>query len=239
MKRGRNVIEESRIVDDHEVGEGAFSFQSIESAGILERPRRPRPVTAKSLASSRGDDSVLETRRVLQTRRLRLRPLASTDLRRCVKWFSDPQVLRFLGRNSPVTFAEEERWFRDYERRTDEQIFAIEVEGRHIGNIGLHKIDRLHQKAEVGIVIGEPTFWSKGYGTEAMETALEYGFGPLGLNKVSLDVLDTNERAIRTYTRIGFVREGVHREDVFKDGRFVHVIRMSILAREFADGLDP
>ena len=181
----------------------------------------------------------METRRVLDAGRLRLRPLAATDLRRCVKWFSDPQVVRFLGRNSPVTFAEEERWFRDYERRTDDQIFAIEAEGLHIGNIGLHKIDRLHRKAEIGIVIGEPTFWSRGYGTEAMRTALGYAFGPLSLNKVSLDVLEYNVRAIRMYERLGFVEEGVHREDVFKDGQFVHVIRMSILAREFQDGPRP
>ena len=178
---------------------------------------------------------MLETRRILQGDRLRLRPLASTDLRRCVKWFSDPQIIHFLGRNSPVTLPEEERWFRDYERRTDEQIFAIEAEGLHIGNIGLHKIDRVHRKSEVGIVIGEPTFWSKGYGTEAMRTALLYAFGPLSLNKVSLDVLEYNTRAIRTYERLGFNREGVHREDIYKDGRFVHVIRMSILARELRE----
>ena len=179
---------------------------------------------------------MLETRRVLQGDRVRLRPLVSTDLRRCVKWFSDPQIIHFLGRNSPVTLAEEERWFRDYERRTDEQIFAIEAEGAHVGNIGLHKIDRAHRKAEVGIVIGEPSLWSRGYGTEAMRIVLHYAFSSLGLNKVSLDVLEYNERAIRTYGRLGFSREGVHREDVYKDGRFVHVIRMSMLARELKDG---
>jgi len=180
---------------------------------------------------------VLETRRILQGDRLRLRPLAATDLRRCVKWFSDLQIIHFLGRNSPVTLAEEERWFRDYERRSDEQIFAIDVDEVHIGNIGLHKIDRSHRKAEVGIFIGEPTYWSRGYGTEAMRTVLRYAFGALGLNKVSLDVLEYNTRAIRTYERLGFHREGVHREDVYKDGRFVHVIRMSILARELDDGV--
>ena len=182
---------------------------------------------------------MLEARRVLQAERVRLRPLASTDLRRCVKWFSDPQVIHFLGRNSPVTLAEEERWFRDYERRTDEQIFAIEAEGVHIGNIGLHEIDRVHRKGEVGIVIGEPTYWSKGYGTEAMRTALRYAFGALGLNKISLDVLEYNTRAILTYERLGFSREGVHREDVYKDARFVNVIRMSILARELDDDPSP
>jgi len=190
---------------------------------------------AKSLAGFWSPEGVLEARRVLHGNRLRLRPLVSTDLRRCVKWFSDPQIIRFLGRSSPVTMAEEERWFRDYERRTDEQIFAIDVDGAHIGNIGLHKIDRVHRKAEVGIVIGESSFWSKGFGTEAMRIALRYAFGALGLNKVSLDVLEYNDRAIQTYERLGFSREGVHREDVYKDGRFIDVIRMSILGRELTD----
>ncbi len=180
-------------------------------------------------------ERVLESRRMLRGERVLLRPLASTDLRRCVKWFSDAQVIYFLGRNSPITLAEEERWFRDYERRTDEQIFAIEVAGTHVGNLGLHKIDRIHRKADVGIVIGEPTHWSKGYGTEAMRIALRYAFGELGLNKVSLDVLEYNTRAIHTYERLGFRPEGLHREDVYKDGRFVNVLRMGILAREMLD----
>ena len=135
--------------------------------------------------------------------------------------------------------AEEERWFRDYERRTDERIFAIETGGTHIGNLGFHKIDRAHRKADVGIVIGEPTLWSKGYGTEAMHVALRYAFDVLGLNKVSLDVLEYNTRAIRTYERLGFQREGIHREDAYKDGRFVNVLRMSILARELRDRPSP
>ena len=180
-------------------------------------------------------DQVIEDHRILRGARVTLRPLASGDLRRCVKWFSDPQVTQFLGRSGPVTLAEEERWYRDYSRRADEQIFAIEVEGRHVGNLGLHKVDRVHRKADLGIVIGETAYWSRGYGTDALRTVLDYGFGLLGLNKVSLEVLEDNGRAIRSYAKCGFVREGVHREDVFKDGRFLNVVRMSILAREFRE----
>jgi UDP-4-amino-4,6-dideoxy-N-acetyl-beta-L-altrosamine N-acetyltransferase len=175
---------------------------------------------------------MLEARRVLRGGRTVLRPLAASDLRRCVKWFSDPRVLQFLGRSRPVTLAEEERWFRDYERRTDEQIFAIEVEDTHIGNLGIHRIDGTNRKAEIGIVIGEPDYWDRGFGTEAMVVALQYAFEVLQLHKVSLEVLEYNERAIRTYGRLGFQREGVHREDVYKDGRFVNVVRMSLLAGE-------
>ena len=178
---------------------------------------------------------MIEDHRILRGAQVVLRPLASGDLRRCVTWFNNPQVTQFLGRNTPVTLAEEERWFHDYLRRGDEQIFAIEVQGKHVGNLGLHKVDRVHRKADLGIVIGEPAYWSLGYGTDAVRAALGYGFGALGLNKISLDVLEDNARALRSYAKCGFVREGIHREDVFKDGRFLNVVRMSILAREFRD----
>ena len=178
---------------------------------------------------------MIEDHRILHGLHVVLRPLGTGDLRRCVKWFSDPQVTQFLGRAGPVTLAEEERWYHDYVRRGDEQIFAIEIDGHHVGNLGLHKVDRVHRKADLGIVIGETTYWSRGYGTDALCTALRYGFGSLGLNKISLDVLEGNLRAIRSYEKCGFVREGIHREDVYKDGHFLNVIRMSILSREFGE----
>lgn len=176
---------------------------------------------------------MIETHRVLRGERVLLRPLGEGDLRRCVKWFSDPQVTRFLGRDPGITLAEEERWFREYERKRDEQIFAIEVDGQHVGNVGLHRIDTRHRRADLGIVIGEADRWSRGYGTDALRAVLRYAFQGLALHKVSLDVLASNERAIRVYERLGFVREGVRREDVFKEGRFVDVVRMGILSREF------
>ena len=178
---------------------------------------------------------MIEDHRILKGMHVVLRPLASADLRRCVKWFSDPQVLRYLGRNQPVTYAEEERWFRDYLRRSDEQIFAIEVGGRHVGNLGLHRVDRVHRKADLGVVIGERDYWSRGFGTDAIRAALRYGFVDLALNKISLDVLEYNARAIRSYEKCGFRREGVHRQDVYKDGRYFDVLRMSVLAREFQE----
>src|SRR2546426_8797424 len=101
-------------------------------------PRRPWPYRIRdgqrSLARRPRAEAVLETRRALRGERVLLRPLASSDLRRCVKWFSDPQIIRFLGRDATVTLAEEERWIRDHERRTDEQIFRTEVGSEHLAN---------------------------------------------------------------------------------------------------------
>jgi len=167
--------------------------------------------------------------------RVVLRPLEKEHLPRCVKWFNDPDVTHFLGRAEPLTMAEEERWFAEYRLKVDEEIYAIEVDGNHIGNIGLHGIDRGNRKASLGIVIGEKEQWSKGLGTDAMNTVLRYAFGSLRLHKVNLDVIDYNERAIRVYERCGFVREGVRREELWKGGRFVNLVRMSLLETEFRE----
>ena len=169
----------------------------------------------------------------LHGERVVLKPLAREHLARSVKWFNDSEVTYFLGREGPLTMAEEERWFDEYRQKIDEEIYGIHVEGAHIGNIGLHRIDRVNRKADVGIVIGEHDFWSKGHGTDAMRTILRYAFEHLRLHKVSLDVLDYNERALRSYEKCGFVREGVRRDDLFKRNRFVNLIRMSILEAEF------
>src|SRR2546425_11358059 len=83
----------------------------------------------RSLARRPRAEAVLEARRVLRGERVLLRPLASSDLRRGVKWVSDPQIIRFLGPEAPGTLAEEGRWVRGYERPTDEQIFPIEGGG--------------------------------------------------------------------------------------------------------------
>ena len=165
--------------------------------------------------------------------RVVLRPLQKEHLPRCVTWFNDPDVTYFLGREGPLTMAEEERWFAEYRQKIDEEIYAIEVNGDHIGNVGLHWIDRANRKANVGIVIGEKERWSQGYGTDAMRTILRYAFQRVNLHKVNLDVLDYNDRAIRVYEKCGFVKEGIRRDEIWKRGRFSNLLRMSILESEF------
>ena len=51
--------------------------------------------------------------------------------------------------------------------------------------------------------------------------------------KGRVDVFQNNKRALKTYTKCGFVEEGVKRESVFIDGEFINVVQMSILSKEF------
>ncbi|KAF2484815.1 acyl-CoA N-acyltransferase [Neohortaea acidophila] len=73
----------------------------------------------------------------------------------------------------------------------------------------------------------------QGYGPEAMEWALNWGFDFAGLHRIQLMVYAYNADAARLYEKMGFVREGAKRECVFVKGRFWDVLQYSMLEHEW------
>ena len=51
----------------------------------------------------------------------------------------------------------------------------------------------------------------------------------LGLKRVELTVRSDNDRAIRLYERVGFVREGERRNAVLLDGIYKNILMMAIV----------
>ena len=104
---------------------------------------------------------------------------------------------------------------------------------RYVGQVGLHQI---HDRSKVGrlsCIIGSRDEWGKGFGTAAIAQLLDIGFSTLELHKVWLMVFDTNERAQRTYSRLGFAVEGLLREEYFHQDGWHNMVRMSMLDREW------
>ncbi len=87
--------------------------------------------------------------------------------------------------------------------------------------------------AWLAIGIGERENWGKGIGGEAMTLALDFTFRELNLHRVQLTVFEYNERAIALYERLGFVREGVCREFMQRDGRRYDMYLYGLLRREW------
>jgi len=167
---------------------------------------------------------------------VRLRALTKEDLPRCVQWIGDQDVTQYLNFHRPISLEQEERWFDSILNDTSgrNEPFAIEtLERQHIGVCGLHDIHARYRHAELGIFIGEKEYWGRGYGSEAVRLLLEFAFGQLNLHRVYLHVFASNERAVRAYEKCGFKREGLLRHHAFKNGRYVDVIIMGILADEF------
>jgi len=102
-----------------------------------------------------------------------------------------------------------------------------------IGFIALDGINWTDRDSYVAIGIGEPDFWGRGCGTDAMRLMLRYAFTELNLHRISLNVYAYNQRGIRSYEKCGFKHEGCIREFVLRDGRRSDMLHMGILRSEW------
>jgi diamine N-acetyltransferase len=171
---------------------------------------------------------------------IRLRAPERSDIPLFVAWLNDPEVRQGLLLHLPLSLAVEEHWFENMLALPQyEHPLTIEVQQedqwRAIGNCGYHNIDWRCNSAEVGIFIGDKSCWNKGYGTNAMRLLLHFGFKTLNLNRIALDVYETNPRAVRSYEKAGFVHEGRKRQGMYKDGRYIDILQMSVLRHEWQD----
>lgn len=102
-----------------------------------------------------------------------------------------------------------------------------------IGNVGFPRIDYINRVAEFGIFIGNKDYWGKGYGVEATQLILDFGFNVLNLNNIYLKVYSYNQPAISCYKKAGFKEAGRLREAKQIAQEKYDEIYMDILAREF------
>ena len=157
------------------------------------------------------------------------------------KWSRDSEYARLLDSNpSRLHSARANKdWLekRIQEDQVNTYWFAIRAleDDRLLGEADLAVINWGSRDAFVGIGIGEREFWGKGYGTDAMQLILRYAFTELNLRRVSLNVFEFNERAIRSYEKVGFRLEGQERQVVQREGRRWDMIDMGILREEWME----
>lgn len=173
-----------------------------------------------------------------QLPKVHLRELTIDDTDDRYQWCLDKEVTKHLNmpeRYPPFNREETQTWIEMCINKTNgyEQKAIITEEGKHIGWIDFKNIDNLNKHAELGIAIGDKSYWGKGYGLSAMNEMLIWGFTQLELNKIWLRVEIDNEKAIKSYKKMGYVEEGILRQDRLRNGEFVDRLRMSILKDEF------
>jgi diamine N-acetyltransferase len=170
--------------------------------------------------------------------RIRLRAIERKELPTFVKWLNDPEVKQGMSIYRPFSEADEEKWFDGIlAGEPDARPFAIEARTTEdawqtIGNCGFHIIEWRNRSAELGIFIGDKSFRNHGYGSEAMQALVSYGFNTLNLHRICLRVFAFNLRAIHVYEKLGFIHEGRMRQAHYHEGEYHDVLWMSILRGE-------
>lgn len=170
---------------------------------------------------------------------IKLRALSKGDAKISWKWRNNEE-LRYFYSGHPFFVNEEQE--EDWINKVSTSNLSIcpfgleEVEGGLlIGMTFLKDINLIHRVAEYAIFIGDAKSKGKGYGEEATFKTLNFAFESLNLNRVFLRVQKDNFKAINLYKKCGFRVEGTLRETVFKKGKFIDEIMMSILISEYKE----
>ncbi|WP_103065567.1 MULTISPECIES: GNAT family N-acetyltransferase [unclassified Petrotoga] len=78
-------------------------------------------------------------------------------------------------------------------------------------------------------------YWGLKVASSATDKNLNYGFYPLNLDKIYLNVLSSNLRVIRFYEKYGFNQEAIFKKHVYRNGDYVDLIWFSYLKNDFID----
>ena len=164
-----------------------------------------------------------------------LRYIAADDLPALHRWINDRELVLFNAPYKPVSDFEQQRWFEAIGGRNDIFAFGIRsLEGdKLIGSCQLLNVSFIHRSADLQIRLGDRAEQGLGYGTEAVQLLLDFGFKDLNLNRICLHVFKTNMRAIRSYEKVGFVKEGLLRKGAHIDGKYIDIVVMGILREEY------
>jgi RimJ/RimL family protein N-acetyltransferase len=170
-----------------------------------------------------------------------LRAIEREDLDALWRWYNDPQVMYFWAEPFKTMSRDEleSRYGPGLSTSNGHSHWLLITtrdeagQGETIGRIGYVVLDRRNRHTEIAMMIGEPAYWGRGYGSDALVTYLGFLFHELNLHKVWLRVEAFNPRAQRAYEKCGFRRDGVFRDHTFLGGRYYDSIVMSITEDEF------
>lgn len=106
-----------------------------------------------------------------------------------------------------------------------------------IGMVSLFNVhggEAVHRNSMVGIAIASP-YKGKGYGGEAINWVLDWGFRKAGLHRICLSTWSFNTRAIALYKKLGFVEEGRERQAISCDRKWYDVVNFGMLEHEWEE----
>ena len=173
---------------------------------------------------------------IKQECKISLRKLSINDQAAVRKWLADPYLtqLTFVVPGPEYSTATTwndtaiEQYIRALVTDLNRQTFAIELNGNHVGNVGLKELNFEKRSTEFFIEIGESRHRGQGVGKAALVILLEYVFFTLGLNEIRLEVLEFNSIALKVYQDLGFTithRSGWHYD---REGHYWQVWAMSL-----------
>ncbi|TCO77982.1 GNAT family N-acetyltransferase [Marinisporobacter balticus] len=134
-----------------------------------------------------------------------IRKLIREDVDKMQCWSMHEDPLYFHYDFPKLNHGQRDEWFKIKTKKFRKKCFAIENDKSEVvGYICIRNIRWIKRESELGIVL-DAKHMNQGYGTEAILLFLDYYFNKLKMKSILLRTAKYNKRAIRCYTRCGFI----------------------------------
>ena len=161
-----------------------------------------------------------------------LRTVEADDLEFLQSARNDPAVRQPLTLNRAAN-AEQIREFFENAISSDDSVSLLAcTDEEPAGMVVLFDEDDVTGTATLAYWVA-PDHWGNGYATEAAGLLCEHAFAERRLNKIRAEVIEPNDGSRRVLEKLGFVEEGLLREEKFVRGEHVDVHRFGLLADEW------
>ncbi len=167
-----------------------------------------------------------------------LRELRENDAMAMLEWMHDPEIQRCFREGIAKKSLEDVIIFIRQARVDggirDDYHFAIadEKNDEYLGTVSLKNIDMASRTAEYAISLRRKA-QGRGIAYSATVQILRLAFEEMGLERIYLNVLSENERAIRLYERIGFILEGEFRKHLYLRGEYHNLKWYGMLQEDY------
>ena len=176
---------------------------------------------------------------LFQGTQVRLTAFTKDDLPTMARWYQDAEFLRLYDSRPAHPRSETElgQWLEELRKDKNTFVFAIRLlEGQDlIGYLEIDGIDWQHGVCGMGLGIGDRANWGKGYGSEATKLALEFAFNELNMHRVQVTVFSYNTQSNILIEKMGFRKEGVFRERLWRDGQRHDMLLYGLLRPEWEE----
>lgn len=154
---------------------------------------------------------------------IRLRPWNTHDYESLVRYGNNKLVWRNLTDMfpHPYTQADAVAWVKIASDPGSSIFLAIDFEGEAIGGVGVIARDgNEFHTGQFGYWLGQP-YWGRGVATQAARALKGLAFSGDRFKRLEAPVFAWNPPSMRVLEKIGFIREGVLRKSVLKDGQLI------------------
>jgi ribosomal-protein-alanine N-acetyltransferase len=167
--------------------------------------------------------------------RIYLRKIQLSDANKnYCRWMNDPEINQYLeSRFEKWSIKKLKSYVKKIKKNPSCVFLAIIAKKRnkHIGNIKIGSIDKVHKFADIGIIIGDKSFWGKGIAAEAIKLVVNYAFNKLGLHKLTSGAYSCNIGSIKAFKKAGFSVEGIRKKHYLCNGDYVDGVLLGIIRR--------